>query len=47
MGDVGKSIRGALVVVPTVSRVDTMAGVQIPESLEGGVIVAEEFDKDL
>ena len=47
VGDVFKSVCSALVVVPPVGGVDTMAGVQVPESLKGRVIVAEEFDEYL
>ena len=47
VGDVFKSVCSTLVVVPPVGGVDAMAGVQIPESLKGRVIVAEQFDEYL
>ena len=46
MGDVRKSVSSTLVVVPSVSSVDAVARIKVPEGLKGGIIMAEEFYED-
>ena len=47
VGDVRKSVSSTLVVVPSVSSVDAVARIKVPEGLKGGIIMAEEFYEDL
>jgi len=47
VGDVGQAVGGAFVVVPAIGGIDAMAGIEVPEGLQGRVIVPEEFHEDM